>query len=695
MIGQVVGNYRLVSELGRGGMGLVFRAEHVQLGRPAALKMLLPQFSHDAGIVTRFFNEARAASAIDHPGIVEIYDFGHHSDGSAYIVMALLQGESLERRIARQPLSPVEAASFAAQAASALAAAHARGIIHRDLKPDNLFLVPNELVTGGIQLKLLDFGIAKLVEERDADFRTQTGAVIGTPAYMSPEQCMGSATIDHRTDLYALGCILFHMLCGRPPFTSTQGIGVLIAAHLRDPVPDPRTFAPNIPDALVGIVLRLLEKEPAARFQSAAELRAALQAAGAVGSTYPNARPLVEPYGATVATGISIPPGVAPPQTTSSGAAAQVIPLQHVRQISSRRTGWIVGGVALVAASIAAIAVLGARAAPDVPAAPVAAAQPPPAPPPPLPPAPVATPATCPAGQVVSDDTRGHCCWPGQAWSSANERCVGAPACPEGMVAKNEACVARVASTTPPATSGDAPPTPAAPPARTQGLPERPARVEPVPEKPETPPIAATWSAFSLDAKTYAPNGKIKIRFRAAIPSKHPDRKWVAVAPAGSAESMYLDWKYVDDGGTSSELTAPAQSGMFEVRLHDHYPTKSTHLVASQKFGVDVIAGDNDNITPRAQQKFSLDSTKLEPGGRVTLQFPTTLNPRNGERFWVAFAQPGSADSAYTQYEWVPARVTSMTMKVPVKPGPYEIRLHANYPTVGVNVVHKASVVVE
>ncbi|MDQ3370062.1 MAG: serine/threonine protein kinase, partial [Myxococcota bacterium] len=285
MIGQVIGNYRIISELGKGGMGVVYRAEHVQLGRPAAVKMLLPQLSNDASIVQRFFNEARAASAIDHPGIVEVYDFGRHTDGRAYIVMPLLKGESLEHRLQRGAFTPPEGATIVAQVAGALAAAHARGIVHRDLKPDNVFLVPNELMPGGVQVKLLDFGIAKLVDDPGGAFKTQTGVMMGTPAYMSPEQCMGRSDLDHRTDLYSLGCILFHVLCGRPPFLGDQGTGMVIAAHLRDPAPDPRGFNPDVPDALAAIIHRLLEKEPAARYGSATELRAALVAAGATAPT--------------------------------------------------------------------------------------------------------------------------------------------------------------------------------------------------------------------------------------------------------------------------------------------------------------------------------------------------------------------------------------------------------------------------
>src|SRR6478672_9112470 len=253
-------------------MGMVYRAEHTQLGRPAALKMLLPQLASDTGIVQRFFNAARAASAIDNPGIVQVYDFGTHADGRAYIVMELLKGESLEQRLQRGPLAPQDGATILAQTAAALSAAHARGIVHRDLKPDNIFLVPNELVQSGIQVKLLDFGIAKLADEQTAGLKTQTGAMMGTPAYMSPEQCMGKSDLDHRTDIYSVGCILFHVLCGRPPFTSEHGTGMLIAAHIRDAAPDPRSLNPNIPPALVAIIERCLQKEPSARYQSAAEL---------------------------------------------------------------------------------------------------------------------------------------------------------------------------------------------------------------------------------------------------------------------------------------------------------------------------------------------------------------------------------------------------------------------------------------
>ncbi|HVK86166.1 MAG TPA: serine/threonine-protein kinase, partial [Kofleriaceae bacterium] len=373
MIGQVVGNYRIVSELGRGGMGMVYRVEHTQLGRPAALKMLLPQFSADPGIVQRFFNEARAASAIEHPGIVEIFDYGTHADGTAYIVMELLRGESMQQRMQRGPMAPIEAASICAQVAGGLAAAHARNIVHRDLKPDNIFLVPNELMPDGLQVKLLDFGIAKLSDDRSA-FKTQTGALIGTPAYMSPEQCMGSPDLDHRTDLYAVGCILFHALTGRPPFVSAQGSGMMIAAHIRDQPPHPRTLVPAIPDDLAVITLRLLEKEPAARFQTALELRAAFAAAGAhVPGTNPGAQrassaPLAvaDGFAATIApAGLALTAATGPgvPLTTAGASAGQIV---TAAPRGSRSKGvWIGTGIAVLGLAGAAAVVAVSRSGDD------------------------------------------------------------------------------------------------------------------------------------------------------------------------------------------------------------------------------------------------------------------------------------------------------------------------------------------
>src|SRR6185436_13633062 len=252
MPASVIGQYRITGVLGGGGMGMVYAAEHKLLGRTAAVKLLLPELSSKQEIVQRFFNEARAATAIKHPGIVEIYDFGWTDDGSAYIVMELLQGETLRARRKRGPMRLSSALAVTRQMAGALGAAHAKGIIHRDLKPDNVFLVADPEVPGGERIKLLDFGIAKLAVFSSGLHKTRTGAVIGTPAYMSPEQCRGVA-IDARADLYSLGCILFELCTGQPPFVG-EGEGDVLAAHIHVPAPKLSSLASGIPKEIEALV---------------------------------------------------------------------------------------------------------------------------------------------------------------------------------------------------------------------------------------------------------------------------------------------------------------------------------------------------------------------------------------------------------------------------------------------------------
>jgi eukaryotic-like serine/threonine-protein kinase len=276
VLGSVLGSYRILGEISTGGMGTVFRAEHVLLGRAAAVKVLRSELTTDDELVQRFVNEAKAVTACKHPGIVEVYDFGYTSDGHAFIVMELLEGESLGQRLARTRLPEAEAAAIAYGIASALKAAHKVGVIHRDLKPDNVFLVPDP--DGGFdRTKVLDFGIAKLADRDPAATRhTQTGILMGTPLYMAPEQAREASTIDPRADLYSLGCILYQMLVGRPPFVA-DGAGEIIALQLFGEVEAPSRLAQVTP-GMEWLVLRLLEKEPADRFDSAAALATALSA---------------------------------------------------------------------------------------------------------------------------------------------------------------------------------------------------------------------------------------------------------------------------------------------------------------------------------------------------------------------------------------------------------------------------------
>jgi eukaryotic-like serine/threonine-protein kinase len=273
--GTQVGAYRLIHRIGEGGMGVVWLAEHTMLGRRAAVKVLHPSFSTQQQIVTRFFNEARAATAISDPGIVQIFDFGHHTDGSAYIVMELLEGEPLDKRLHSQGVLPVgEALRIIRQVAGSLGAAHARGIVHRDLKPENIFLVRDPEVVGGIRAKILDFGIAKLTGDTSGQ-KTSTSAVMGTPTYMSPEQCRGAGLVDARSDIYALGCVLMVLLTGRPPFDA-EGVGEIIVMHMREQPPAPSSRVPTVPPAVDQVVLRCLAKDPAQRYQNAIDLANAL-----------------------------------------------------------------------------------------------------------------------------------------------------------------------------------------------------------------------------------------------------------------------------------------------------------------------------------------------------------------------------------------------------------------------------------
>ncbi|HEV7555332.1 MAG TPA: serine/threonine-protein kinase, partial [Kofleriaceae bacterium] len=266
----------------------VFLAEHTLLRRRAALKILHTTFSQRDDIVERFFNEARAATTIADPGIIQVFDFGYHSD-TAYIVMELLEGESLDGRLKRLGRLPaMDVLRLTRQLSLSLSAAHQRGVIHRDLKPENIFVVPDLEVFGGERTKILDFGIAKLSDLETNRLRTQTGLMMGTPVYMSPEQCRGSGSIDHRADIYSLGCVMFQMLTGRPPFDH-EGGGELIAAHLKEIAPAPSTIVEVLP-AVDAIVARCLAKEPHERFSTMHELALELDQVLRTGTFPPHAQ---------------------------------------------------------------------------------------------------------------------------------------------------------------------------------------------------------------------------------------------------------------------------------------------------------------------------------------------------------------------------------------------------------------------
>ena len=260
-------------------MGSVWLAEHTMLGRRAAIKVLHSSFSRDAAIVTRFFNEARAATAIDDPGIVQIFDFGQHVDGSAYIVMELLEGETARSpAVAVGPAQrPRRAPRHAAGRELARCSARSAGscIAISSPRTSSSCAIPRSPAASAPRSSTS----ASRSSWATRAMKTQTSAVMGTPTYMSPEQCRGAGQVDQRSDVYALGCVLFALVVGRPPFQA-EGIGDIIAMHLREPPPAPSMFAPGIPPEVDAIVASCLAKDPALRFASAADLAHAIGGAG-------------------------------------------------------------------------------------------------------------------------------------------------------------------------------------------------------------------------------------------------------------------------------------------------------------------------------------------------------------------------------------------------------------------------------
>jgi tetratricopeptide (TPR) repeat protein len=260
-MGTRLGKYELGQELGRGGFGTIHIARDHELGRDVAIKLLKREHAFKEHVVQRFLQEARAAARINHPGIVTVFESGIAPGGDVYMAMELLAGETLSQRLKRTgPLPPAMAIELARQMASALAAAHDAGIIHRDLKPANVFLVRDPVVTGGERVKVLDFGIAKLVDDFGSNMQTHSMVMLGTPMYMSPEQCKSSAKVDVRSDVYALGCMLFEMLVGKTPFDGDSG--ELIAKHQLVPPPTVRSNAPHVPETLSLLVASMLAKSP-------------------------------------------------------------------------------------------------------------------------------------------------------------------------------------------------------------------------------------------------------------------------------------------------------------------------------------------------------------------------------------------------------------------------------------------------
>jgi serine/threonine-protein kinase len=332
-VGQKVGHYVVVSRIGAGGMGAVYLAEHPEIGRRVAIKVLSAQVSHQPGLAERFLAEARAVARIDHPNVITIHDFARTDDGQLYYVMEWLRGRELTRIIEEQaPMPPAQVAPYLEQICAGLQAAHEQGIVHRDLKPENVFVLERRPFT----VKLLDFGIARLLDSSgEGSPLTQTGLVIGSPLTMAPEQAAGQRDrVGPRTDLYSLGVILYWMLSGQPPFNNPS-VALLLACHIQSPPPPLRGRAAGVPPMVAEVVHRCLEKEPERRYGSADEVARAFAHAAthagasvATGGAVPGitARPdlaatLPPDDGGVPATRAAVPPTVVDSAAIGRGAA--------------------------------------------------------------------------------------------------------------------------------------------------------------------------------------------------------------------------------------------------------------------------------------------------------------------------------------------------------------------------------------
>ena len=393
MIGTRVGNYEIKEKLGEGGMGAVYMGEHPLIGKRVAIKVLLDELTHNEALVTRFFHEAKAVNDIRHQNIVDIIDFGKiekpGGGNIVYLVMELLEGQSLAGRLDSKRLSFDEVRHILQQCCSGLAASHAKGIIHRDLKPDNLFLLHRGSDTSFV--KILDFGIAKLTATSSTSSKTRTGTLIGTPAYMSPEQCSGRGNIDARSDVYALGIVMYEMLTGHVPFKG-EGFGDIVVAQLTETAKLPSELRKDIPHELDAIVMKAIAKEVEGRFQSMEEFGVALAdpakfaaspeavaAAGKVAAAPTAAVPVVDDKSGPRAAipsqpdAVTIVAGKKTPITTLSGAASEskVREPSPVAAASGRRTALFGAiGVAVAAGAVLAVVKLGGHGATTTPPVP-------------------------------------------------------------------------------------------------------------------------------------------------------------------------------------------------------------------------------------------------------------------------------------------------------------------------------------
>jgi serine/threonine-protein kinase len=423
--GTVIGaKYEIVRLLGAGGMGAVYEARNSWTDRRVALKLLHPQYAKNAEVVGRFLREAKAATRIGHPNIVDVLDMGQDAEGGAlFIVQEFLLGEDLGRRMGEAPpLTIREALRLVVPVMSALVAAHRQGVVHRDIKPENVFLTRGP--RGGVVPKLIDFGISKVLDETGVDrSKTRTGVAIGTPQYMSPEQARGRADVDGRTDVWSVGVLLYELVAGRLPFDAPN-YNLLIVAILTTPAPPIASVARDVPPALAAVIHRALEPDVADRFRTMAEFLGALldcdlgdgaplvapadREAYLTGSLAPDpadapasappppapaapAAPLAPTEVDPAAAATDPPPGPAlTPTQWQQNPSPSSAPALHPRRLAAAAAVAVLGVVALVSLGVA----FGRRTAPDrATPAPVRVAAPAPV----AEPEPVAEPAAAPA----------------------------------------------------------------------------------------------------------------------------------------------------------------------------------------------------------------------------------------------------------------------------------------------------------
>src|SRR3989440_5234383 len=330
LVGRVLdGKYEIVSQLGAGGMGTVYRARRVLIGDEVAVKVLHSKFTGDETLVERFRREARAAAQLHHPNVVTIHDYGEARgrDAFAYIVMELVRGDSLRDLLRREgKLESGRAVALMRDVCAGVGAAHRRGIVHRDIKPDNIIVVPADEDSASERVKVVDFGIAKLRDMAHDATLTEEGAMVGTPFYMSPEQCKGEP-LDARADVYSLGALLYEMLAGEPPFVAPSLTGIILK-HINEP-PPPMPQGLQVPAALRAAVARSLSKDPEARQRDATEFARDIQTATAAPPAPSAQQPSAQeptPSPATIFDGRARPAPVTPTPAQTTPAAPAPAP---------------------------------------------------------------------------------------------------------------------------------------------------------------------------------------------------------------------------------------------------------------------------------------------------------------------------------------------------------------------------------